>query len=61
MKNKDKIILADFKGFIDWSIKNNTSLVYVLANLAHDIGGILKKDKCFSPRTGGYRELSKMK
>jgi len=54
MTKKEKEILNDFKAFIDWSVKNKRSLSFTLANLNHDIVGLAKEDKWFSPRTTGY-------
>lgn len=51
-------MLEDMKGFIDFNIENNTLFEWVLANLGHDINGILNGElsKGFTPRSAGYAD-----
>lgn len=57
MTKKEKIILEDFKGYIDYSLKEDKDFRWVLANLGHDIQGLLNNFKFFSPRTNGFSKL----
>ena len=57
MTKEEIKILEDMQGYIQFEIdhdEEDTRLTHVLGTLGHDIGGILHKDDCFSPRTHGY-------
>jgi hypothetical protein len=54
MSSNDRKILRDLMAFIDYGIREDMDLGLVLATVAHDVGGILRNDKCFLPRSHDY-------
>ena len=54
MTEGEKTILEDMKGFIEFAIEHDKSFLWTLANLGHDINGLLNQEPAFSPRTAGY-------
>ena len=47
-------VLEGFRAFIKWSIACDRDFYFVLGNLSHDIGGLIREDEGFCPRTAGY-------
>lgn len=60
MVKKEVETLKDLQAFIEFAIKNHrkkrVTFSWTLVDLAHDIGGTVREDKCFVPRTRGYAE-----
>jgi|GEM_PF-5718216 len=54
MTEDERKILEDMKGFIDFGIKHDKPLGWILSNLGHDITGLLSKAPGFGPRTSGH-------
>lgn len=48
--------LEDMAGYLSFCAKAGVESNIILLNLSHDIFGILRDDKCFLPRTHGYRK-----
>jgi len=48
--------LKDLVSFILWSQKHGKSSAWILSNICHDIGGVVRNESCFSPRCTGYAE-----
>jgi len=61
MKTKEIEVLEDMKNFISFGINFKKDYLWILGNLAHDIGGIMKEEKCFSPRSKGYKKFMEVK
>lgn len=59
MTEKEKQILEDFKGFIDWSIEHDMDFGWIIAGLGHDINAILKGEVGVSPRTSNYARFQR--
>jgi hypothetical protein len=55
MTNEEDTILDDMAAFIEWARENKMEFKEVLFTLTHDAGGIIRKERCFVPRTRGYR------
>ena len=58
MDEEEKKILEDMKGFIDYGMENDMLFEWVLAQIGHDISGILNGELGggFSPRTADYAD-----
>ncbi|MFH1485752.1 MAG: hypothetical protein ABIH46_06755 [Chloroflexota bacterium] len=56
MNEKDKKTLEDIRAFLKWAIDNGHCFMWALAQVGHDISGLLAGDPGFSPRTAGYSE-----
>ena len=46
--------MQDLYAFAKWALKNKKSSEYILANILHDLQGLVENDPCFLPRTDGY-------
>jgi hypothetical protein len=46
--------LLDIAGYIVWCVNNHIEGLSCLANVGHDLNGLISGDKLFSPRTHGY-------
>ena len=60
MTSKEQAILLDMAAFIAYAMTEEgkgMSFGTVLATLGHDVGGLLSKDECFSPRTNRYASV----
>ena len=53
--------IQDAAAFLRFALNNNISSGQIVATLAHDIGGLSRFERCFSPRVSGYaaNELNK--
>ena len=60
MTEQEKRILEDMKGFIDFGLEMGKPLGWILANIGHDITGLLHDQGSFSPRTSGYANWRKV-
>lgn len=54
MKYSDKYGLKDLLGFHAFAIANNLDWE---GCLLHDVGSFISKDKCFFPRSSGYKKF----
>lgn len=50
-------IIKDLYGYLQVTTKKGESAEVILATLAHDIGGIVRQEPCFLPRTHGYAKF----
>lgn len=51
-------ILKDMRAFLDYCMTIDDVLTFegIMSTLMHDSGGILRKEKCFSPRSYGFED-----
>ena len=54
MTDKEKDILSDLSSMIVFGVKKEWAFMEVLANVAHDVGGLINKEEMFLPRSDGY-------
>lgn len=48
--------LEDIASFITWALIQEKPYGWILANVGHDVNGLLSNDPTFLPRTTGYTE-----
>lgn len=49
----------DMAGWIQFAEEKGITPEQICVNLMHDIGGIMRGDECFLPRTNGYAKFLK--
>lgn len=54
MTSRQRFILKDMAAFIVFGLNNGMTFDSVLGSLSHDIGGIVRKERCFLPRSNGF-------
>lgn len=59
MKSKERQLLEDIAAFIELQLAGRNSIDYpmIVTTIAHDIGGVLRDERCFSPRVSGYADI----
>lgn len=51
--------LGDAEAYLSYAIRAKIGTAQILETLAHDIGGLYRRELCFSPRVSGYADLQK--
>jgi len=59
VKKQEKTILRDIQGFIQFVLDGKApcrgnAYFWCISNITHDLGGLMREEDCFSPRTSGY-------
>jgi len=56
MSRKEVETLLDMEAYIKYAVKmrDKVSFMEVLSVIAHDVGGLIREEDCFLPRTHGY-------
>lgn len=54
MTKDEQQYLADMAAFCLFGIEHDMDFRMVLATLGHDVGGLINREACFSPRSTGY-------
>jgi hypothetical protein len=57
MTNREKAQLEDIRAFIAYGLEDDIRFEEILLNINHDLGGLIRRDKCFVPRTMGYVDV----
>ena len=57
MTSKQKAQLKDMQAYLQFILDRDMSFTAALGNLGHDIGGLIRKEECFLPRTDGYHKM----
>jgi hypothetical protein len=57
MTNREKAQLEDIRAFIAYGLEDDIMFEKVLLHINHDLGGLIRRDECFVPRTKGYVEI----
>ena len=52
-------VIEDLVGYVRFAAMKDTKSGRVLMNVVHDLSGIYRKDKFFTPRTKGYKKYLK--
>lgn len=67
LTDKERAQLEDMAAFIQFQLdqdkvpESDVSFNNTLMHVSHDIGGLIRKDRCFLPRTDGYADLMRGK
>jgi hypothetical protein len=56
-KKELETYLQDTRAFIIWCMRHNKPAELIMSTVAHDIGGLLRSEPCFSPRVTGYTKI----
>lgn len=56
MENELDQFIDDAAAFLRFALDSEISNADIVETLAHDIGGLSRGERCFSPRVSGYSE-----
>ena len=58
MNEEDKKRIEDIRAFLKWAVDTGHSFYWAMAQVGHDISGLLSGNLPFTPRTAGYAEYA---
>ena len=61
MTDKERAQLTDMKAFIQYGLDESKDFKWVLSNLGHDVGGLIREERNFLPRSDGYGQMMKIR
>ena len=55
--DRQKSQLKDMVAFINYGLEDGKDFGWILSNLGHDVGGLVRQERNFLPRSDGYTAI----